>query len=111
MIYMSKKIIAPSIFFLALMLSLFFIVAPEGDAAEDAGAALTSQNIVTGKMDEYSRSFIIVDNVRYGFCNGIKFFNMNNKEIPLRDIDAALEVELYESNGCIEKIIVLRFAY
>lgn len=109
MVYMTKKTVLFSIL-LALTLSLFLLaVTGEFIAPATADAAAASENIRTGIMEEYSSNYIIVNNVRYEFCSGIKFFTKSGKELPLRDIDAALEVQLYEGAGCINKIIVLSF--
>ncbi len=96
---------------LALTLSLFLLTVTGEFIAPATADAAASDTITTGIMEGYSNDYIIVNNVRYGFCRGIKIFNKKGKELPLRDMDAALEVQLYESGGCVNKIIVLRFAH
>lgn len=104
MIYMTKKTVLLSILFLMAFSFMFHLV------SGDINALAGEDNIVIGHMNEYTPDFIIVENIRYMFCEGVKFFNTSDEEIPLGDIDGALEVELYGNNRCISKVKVLGFA-
>ncbi len=110
MIYTDKKTISFSMF-IVITLSLFSLTLAGEFIAPATADAAAYDNITTGTMEGYSSDYIIVNNVRYGFCRGIKIFNKKGRELPMRDMDAALEVQLYESGGCVNKIIVLRFAH
>ncbi len=111
MIYTDKKTILFSIL-LVITLSFFSLtLAGEFIAPATADAAAASDNFTTGIMEGYSSDYIIVNNVRYGFCTGMKIYNKYGKELPLRDMETALEVQLYEGAGCVSKIIVLDFAH
>ena len=111
MIHTDKKTISFSIILVLTLSFILLTVTGEIIAPATADAAAASDNITTGTMDGYSNDYIIVNNARYGFCRGIKIFNKKGKELPLRDMDAALEVQLYESTGCVNKIVVLSFAH
>ncbi len=110
MISTDKKKISFSIFLLIIFSFILLTVTGEIIAPATADAA-ASDTITTGIMEGYSNDYIIVNNVRYGFCRGIKIFNKKGKELQSRDLDAALEVQLFEGGGCVNKIIVLRFAH
>jgi predicted RND superfamily exporter protein len=108
MIYMTKRII---LFSMVLLIVLSSVFTGGINVLTNAHSSTVSDNITTGTMDSYSNDYIIVNNVRYGFCTGIEIFNKKGEELLSRDLDAALEVQLYEGGGCVNKIIVLRFAH
>jgi hypothetical protein len=80
------------------------------DIEETANKIMSSDNIITGEMDEYSGRYIVVDNVRYRLCKVVKIFTPLNKMISIKNIGGAEEVKLFRNSGCVRKINVLRFA-
>ena len=77
---------------------------------EGPNRSLPSDYIITGVMNEYSERYIVVENSRHRLCKDVMVFTPRNTLIPLKDIDAAEEVKLFENNRCVRKIKVLRFA-
>ena len=80
------------------------------DREERPNKSRSSDYIVTGQMNDYSENYIVVDNRRHRLCKDVMVFTPRDTLIPLKDIDAAEEVKLFENNGCVRKIKVLRFA-
>ncbi len=114
MTYTAKNRVSDSLFAMILIVFVFIITAGEAmtfeNFEEDANMVMPSDMIITGKMNEYSESSIVVDGIRYSLCNGVKIFTPRNRMIPLKDIDAAEDVKLFRNNDCVRKIKVLRFA-
>ena len=100
--------------FICTLLSVFCMVSTGALYAEEIEEApnmvMPDDNIITGEMTDYSGSFIVVDYTRYRICKKIKVFNPSNRLMNYKDIDAALEVKLFESKGCVRKIKVLSLA-
>ena len=101
-----RKAISISVIVLILF-SFIYMTATVETHASDANV---TDNIIEGKMDEITKSYIIVNNLRFDFCTGITFY-FKTKEIPFEDMSAASQVELYEGNGCVNKIVVSMFAH
>ena len=114
MTYIIKKISSASICF-TLLIS-FFLTVNSGnniyaqEIEETADTVLASDDIITGKMKEFSENGIVVDRIRYSFCKGVNIFTPRGRLIPLKDIGAAEEVKLFRNNGCVRKVKVIRFA-
>lgn len=114
MTYIIKKISSASIYSL-LLISFFLTVNPGNniyaqEIEETADTIRASDDIITGKMNESSDKWIVVDRIRYSFCKGINIFTPLGRLIPLKDIEAAEEVKLFKNDGCIRKVKVIRFA-
>jgi len=77
---------------------------------EAPNMTMPGDNIITGEMTDYSDSSIVVDYIRYSLCSKMKVFNPSNRLMNYKDIDAAIEVKLFESKGCVRKIKVLSLA-
>ncbi|NOZ70283.1 MAG: hypothetical protein GXP46_13840 [Deferribacteres bacterium] len=109
-----KKIISAPVLSLVLLL-LFSSVNATGamsheNTEENANMVRASDRIITGRMDEFSKRGIVVNNTGYRLCNGVRVFSRLNTIIPLSDLDSAEDVRLFKSRGCIRKIKVLTFA-
>ncbi len=76
---------------------------------EGADTDISYDNVITGTMDAFSQSMIIVDGARHSLCKDVMVFNMANILIKLNDIEAALQVKLFQKSGCVSKINVLTF--
>ncbi|MEN8262083.1 MAG: hypothetical protein ABFR82_01310 [Nitrospirota bacterium] len=94
-------------FIVMIMFSFTYMAATVETYASDANV---TDNVYEGKMNDITKSYIIVDNMRFDFCTGISFY-FKTKEIPFEDLSAATHVELYEGNGCVNKIVVSMFAH
>ncbi len=109
-----KKIISAPL--ISLVLFLFFFSVNAGGAMshenteENANMVRASDRIITGRMDEFSQSGIVVNHTGYRLCNRVRVFSRLNTIIPLSDLDSAEDVKLFKSSGCIRKIKVLTFA-
>ena len=109
----NKKIISVPVFFMVFALLMAFAVNEAvyaEDMEEDANTAMSSDSVITGDMNEFSKRAIVVDYVRYNLCKNVRVYGMQGKLIALRDLDAAQEVKLFRNSGCVRKIKVLRFA-
>lgn len=91
------------------MFSSLNIVSAE-EIEEAPNMVMPDDNIITGEMTDYSGSFIVVDYTRYRLCKKMKVYNPKNRLMNYKDIDAAIEVKLFESKGCVRKIKVLSLA-
>ncbi len=115
MIYRTnKKTFCGLICFIFILTSFTFIpahVMSSDGVKEGADIVLQDDQVRTGALNSYTRSSIIVNNVRFNLCVDTLVFNPRGDEIPLSDINAAEEVKLFENQGCIRKIKVLRFAH
>ena len=101
-----NKIISISVIVL-IMFSFTYMAATVETYASDVNV---TDNVFEGTMNDITKSYIIVDDLRFDFCTGITFY-YKTTEIPFKDMEAALQVELYEGNGCVNKIVALMFAY
>jgi hypothetical protein len=114
MIYI--KNITAGILSLSLLFSFLFAAASGSIASaekveETAETKFYSDSIVIGKMEEYSKRSIVVNNARYDFCIKVIVFSPADKRISIDNIDAAVTVSLFLKNyTCVRKINVLRFA-
>jgi hypothetical protein len=100
-----------------LLLCSFLFIAASGSIAsaeeveETAETKFYSDIIVIGKMEEYSKRSIVVNNARYDLCSNVIVFSPADKRISIDNIDAAVTVRLFLKNyTCVRKINVLRFA-
>ena len=80
-------------------------------ASFNPAVASDEYDVITGTMDEYSTSMITVDGTRHNFCKDVMVYNMYNKLIPFKSIDAALKVNLFRVGTCVQKIEVLSFGH
>jgi hypothetical protein len=80
------------------------------NAEETPDTVLPYDDVITGKMDDFSERLIYVDGFGYRFCDTVKIFNPANRMIQLENIEAATEVKVFSNKGCIRKIKVLQFA-
>ncbi len=101
-----NKIISISVIVL-IVFSFTYVAATVETYASDANV---TDNIIEGKIDNITRSYIIVNNIRFSFCSGITFYFKTTK-IAFEDMGAGAQVELYESNGCVNKIVVSMFPH
>ena len=76
---------------------------------EGLGPDISYDAVITGAMDAFTQQMIIVDGARYSLCKDVMVFNMANRLIKLNDIEAALQVKLFQKSGCVSKINVLTF--
>jgi len=76
---------------------------------ETAEMIMDRDNIITGKMTDFSKSNIVVDSSSQRLCSELKIFSPNNHIIPLGDLKGAEDVKLFVNRGCVRKIVVLRF--
>ncbi len=109
------KITGCASIFLIFMISLFLSLIPVDivyaeEFEETADMTIPSDYIVAGKMNKYSAKSISVNNSRYSLCREVMIFTPRNTMIPLKDIEAAEEVKLFQNKGCVRKIKVIRFA-
>ncbi len=106
--------ISDSVFPLILFLLLFNInpaaVMSSENIEENANMVKASDHIITGKMDEFSKRGIVVNNTGYRLCSGVNIFNRLNMIIPLKDLAGAEEITLFKNRGCVRKVKVLTFA-
>jgi hypothetical protein len=109
-----KKIILSS--FLILIMTLF-VITVTGDIAvsaenfeESSDTVMPSDEVITGKVDDYSDRLIYVDGFGYRLCKNVKIFNTVNKMITMEDFNEVEEVKVFSSNGCARKIKILHFA-
>lgn len=77
---------------------------------ETPDAVLPYDDVITGKMDDFSERLIYIDGFGYRFCDNVKIFNPRNRLIQLENIEAAVEVKVFSNKGCVRKMKVLRFA-
>ncbi len=101
-----NKIISISVIVL-IVFSFTYMAATVKTYASDVNI---TDNVFEGTMNEVTKSYIIVDNLRFNFCTGITFY-YKTRELSFEDMSAATQVELYEGNGCVNKIIVSMFAH
>ncbi len=101
-----NKIISISVIVL-IMFSFTYMAATVETYASDINV---TGNVVEGTMSDITKDYIIVDDLRFDFCTGITFY-FKTKEISFEDLSAATRVELYEGNGCVNKIVVSMFAH
>lgn len=101
-----NKIISISVIVL-IMFSFTYMAATVETYASDV---IATDNVREGKMNDITKSYIVVDNLRFDFCTGITFY-FKTRELTFEDMSAASHVELYEGNGCVSKIVVLMFAH
>lgn len=112
-----KNIINKIINITTFTLMLFFIlltnaavIATDFDEMEETAEMIMERDsIITGKMTDFSKSAITVDNSSRRLCDGLKIFSPNNHIIPIKDIKGAEDVKLFVNRGCVRKIVVLRF--
>jgi len=108
-----KKYNLPILVSIALI-AIFLLASPGTASAEEIEEApnmiMPDDNVITGPMSEYSNIWIIVNDIRYPLCKNVKVFNPRNRLMNYKNIDAALEVKLFENKNCVRKIKVLRFA-
>lgn len=110
MTYVNKLIIYTLIVPAAvLLICTVSDISTAAEIEEEADTVMYSDYIITGEMNGYTKNSIKVDDVTYSFCDKIIIFTPKNQRIPLRDIDAAEEVKLFENRKCVRKIKVLRF--
>lgn len=103
---------AAAIIFSLFMVSVALITTADAENYEEtAHTVLDSDNVITGMMDDFSKSMIIADGTRYSLCKDVMVYNTADTLIPLNDIEAALKVKLFSNNGCVRKISVLSFAH
>ena len=94
-----------------IIIPILLLIGFSGSAnSEDAHSELDSDRVITGVMDEFSKSSIIVDGARYSFCKDVLVFNLAGKLMRLNDMEAAIEVKLFRTGSCVRKIAVLSFA-
>lgn len=79
-------------------------------AEETADTVIPYDDVITGKMDDFSERLIYVDGIGYRFCDSVKIFNPANRLIPIEGVDAAIDVKVFSNKGCIRKVKILRFA-
>jgi len=79
-------------------------------AEETPDTVLPDDQVISGTMDDFSEHLIYVDGIGYRFCDRIKVFNPRNKMITVENLEAAVEVKLFNSNGCVRKLKVVRYA-
>ncbi len=101
-----NKVISISVIVL-IMFSLTYMAVTVETYASDINV---TGNIVEGTMSDITKDYIIVDNLRFDFCTGITFYYKTTK-ISFENMSAAAHVELYEGNGCVNKIVVSMFAH
>lgn len=104
---------ALSSFILAVFMLVFICAANAGKSEyseETSDIVLPHDNVISGTMDDFSERVIYVDGIGYRFCDSVKVFNPRNKLIQIEDIEAAVEVKVFNNKGCIRKMKVLRFA-
>jgi len=108
-----KKIINFSTF--TLMLSFILLTtataieAPYDEMEETAEMIMERDSIIAGKMTDFSRSAIVVDNSSKRLCDEVKIFSPNNHIIQIKDLKGAEDVKLFINRGCVRKIVILRF--
>jgi hypothetical protein len=114
MIDIVKKSALSSLILLAvcMLISIFAAgnVMSSENAEETADTVLPYDDVITGKMDDFSERLIYVDGFGYRFCDNVKIFNPRNRLIQLENIEAAVEVKVFVNKGCIRKIKVLQYA-
>ena len=107
----TNKILSTTSISGVFMLSLLTLFILSGIAySEDAHTAFDSDQVIKGKMDDFSQTMIIVNGRQYSLCKDIMVFNLANKLIKLNDIEGAVEVELFRTTTCIRKIAALSYA-
>jgi len=109
-IYLRSFITAVIIFSLVLLFTPLNHANASNANEVTAHTVRDSDDIITGIMDEFSKSMIIVDGIRHSLCKNVMAFNLANKLIKLNDIEAAVEVKLFRNINCVRKITVLNFA-
>jgi hypothetical protein len=112
--YSLNRIFSAAVLFLLLFSLTAAVTAKDvmsaNNAEEGVNVKRYSDYVITGQMNEYSSTYIVVDDRRYRLCKNVMVFNTRNILISLEDIDAAKEVKLFENKGCVRKMKVLRFA-
>lgn len=114
MIHINNKafsgVIIPLILFLLVFTAGTGIVTASEEIEETAEMTLYDDTTLVGEMDDYSSRSIIVDNIRYTFCDNMIIFSPHNTRVSLNNMDAAKEVQLFINDNCVRKINVMRFA-
>ena len=105
----NRKLLFAITFSLLMLTAAFTAVAI--DYEETADTVLDSDQVISGRMDEFSKRMIIIDGTRHSLCKNVMVYNNAGILIHIKDIEAAVNVKLYRNKGCVRKINVLSFAH
>jgi len=109
-----NKTVSGIVIMLILFLSIFTagtsVVVLAEEIEETSEITLYNDTTLIGKMNDFSRRSIIVDDIRYTLCDNIIIFSPHDTRVSINDMDAAKEVRLFINDNCVRKINVMRFA-
>lgn len=112
--YRLIHILSFAIFFMPVVTLISSLTLQNGFSAsaieEGQDTVFAFDDVISGKFKEYANRTIYIDGLGYKLCKNVKIFNPVNMIISDSDIEGAVEVKLFQNNGCIRKIKILRYA-